>query len=143
MNIMMDAKPLYPVPYHPVENDMKRDFSGRAKHRTRTERPVRYYLIDFGLSRRYNPADGPPREGIILGADKTVPEFAKSNDPCDPFPTDVYYLGNCIRTTFLQVSRQDRSLLSFLHVANIGMGIRHGTVRLRFHVASCQGHVSR
>jgi hypothetical protein len=104
MNIMMDATPLYPVPYHPVKPYKKRDFSGRAKHYTRTQRPVKYYLTDFGLSRRYNPADGPPREGIILGGDKTVPEFAKSNDPCDPFPTDVYYIGNFIRTTFLQVN---------------------------------------
>jgi len=31
-----------------------------------------------------------------------VPEFHKSSDACNPFPTDVYYLGNLIRKDFLQ-----------------------------------------
>lgn len=100
---MMDATPLYPVPYHPFAILMKRDYSGWAKHLTRTQRPVKYYLIDFGISRRYDPKDGPPFEDPIYGGDKSVPEFARSLDPCDPFPTDVYYLGNMIRRHFLVV----------------------------------------
>jgi hypothetical protein len=104
LNIMMDAAPMYPVPYHPADTNMKRDYSGRAKHYTRTQRPPKYYLTDFGISRRYNPADGPPLEVPIWGGDKTVPEFQNSNDPCNPFPTDVYYLGNMIRQNFLHVS---------------------------------------
>ncbi|KII92693.1 hypothetical protein PLICRDRAFT_37482 [Plicaturopsis crispa FD-325 SS-3] len=101
LNIMMDATPLYPVPYHPFAISTKRDYSGRAKHYTRTQRPVRYCIIDFGISRCYNPEDGPPLEDPIYGGDKTVPEFEKSLDPCDPFPTDVYYLGNTMRQRFL------------------------------------------
>ncbi|KII92692.1 hypothetical protein PLICRDRAFT_679064 [Plicaturopsis crispa FD-325 SS-3] len=100
-NVMMDATPLYPIPYHPYTLSMRRDYTGPAKHRTRTQHPVKYYFIDFGISRRYNPADGPPLEDPIWGGDKTVPEFHKALDPCDPFPTDIYYLGNMIRQGFL------------------------------------------
>ncbi|KAG1767447.1 hypothetical protein EDD22DRAFT_967852 [Suillus occidentalis] len=39
MNIMMDAKDIYVEPYHPIKPHMKRDFSGNARHRTRTQRP--------------------------------------------------------------------------------------------------------
>jgi hypothetical protein len=103
LNIMMDAAPLYPEPYHPSTIDWKRDMSGSAKPLTRTQRPVKYYLVDFGISRRYNAEDGVPLEEQIFGGDKTVPEFQNSSEPCNPFPTDVYYLGNMIRKDFLQV----------------------------------------
>lgn len=103
---MMDPRPLYPELYHFVSISKKRDMSGTAKNYTRTRKPVRYYFIDFGLSRRYNPAKGPPLSRPIWGADRTVPEFHKSLEPCDPFPTDVYYLGNVIRTVFLDVRRR-------------------------------------
>ncbi|TRM70247.1 kinase-like domain-containing protein [Schizophyllum amplum] len=102
LNIMMDASPLYDQPYHPRRTDWRRDFKGKAKAHTRTERPVVYYLIDFGLSRRYDLPYERPLEEPILGGDKSVPEFQNSAAPCDPFPTDVYYLGNMIRRTFLE-----------------------------------------
>ncbi|EMD38837.1 hypothetical protein CERSUDRAFT_112564 [Gelatoporia subvermispora B] len=105
LNIMMDPKPLYPDMYHPQVTDMKRDFSGDAKRFTRTKRPTRYMLIDFGLSRRYGIEEISPLEDPIWGGDKTVPEFLRSNDPCNPFPTDIYYLGNMIRETFLEATR--------------------------------------
>ncbi|TFY60098.1 hypothetical protein EVJ58_g5363 [Rhodofomes roseus] len=54
---------------------MKRDYSELVSHYTRTEKPPKYYYIDFGLSRRYNPDDGPPRALPIFGGDKSVPEF--------------------------------------------------------------------
>lgn len=100
----MDATSLYPDGYHPVRVNRTQDLSKLAKHYTRTQRPVKYYLTDFGLSRQYKPEDRPPREPPIRGADKSVPEFKDSDDPCDPFPTDVYYLGNMIRETFTEVS---------------------------------------
>ncbi|KZT71756.1 hypothetical protein DAEQUDRAFT_687108 [Daedalea quercina L-15889] len=105
LNVMMDARPMYSEKlWHPRDPTSNLDFSGSSKHCTRTERPVKYFYIDFGLSRKYNPADGPPRELPILGGDKTVPEFQGEgcNVPADPFRTDVYYLGNLIRTTFLE-----------------------------------------
>ncbi|KIK71956.1 hypothetical protein PAXRUDRAFT_181560, partial [Paxillus rubicundulus Ve08.2h10] len=32
---------------------------------------------------------------------QTVPEFQHSDEPRNPFPTDVYYLGNMIREDFM------------------------------------------
>lgn len=103
MNIMMDPVPLYPNLYHPFKRHKTMDLKRRAKHYSRTSRPTRYFIIDFGLSRQYDPADGPPLEYPIWGGDKTVPEFQVSDEACDPFPTDIYYLGNMIRLNFLQV----------------------------------------
>jgi len=120
LNIMMDAGPLFPKPYHPTDNSRLRDFSDNGwfpsgpKHYTRTQRPVKYYLTDFGISRRYNPDDGPPLEDPILGGDKTVPEFQASLDACNPFPTDVYYIGNMIRKTFLVGT-------PYFHTAKLGL----------------------
>ncbi|EGO00136.1 hypothetical protein SERLA73DRAFT_72874 [Serpula lacrymans var. lacrymans S7.3] len=104
-NIMMDANPLYIDPYHPQDLDMKRDFSGKARYFTRTRRPPKYFFIDFGISRRYAADHNAPLEYPIWGGDKTVPEFQKSDDACNPFPTDIYYLGNMIRENFLLTKR--------------------------------------
>jgi hypothetical protein len=100
---MMDATPLYLDPYHPSRVKWKRDFSGRATYLTRTQRPVKYYFTDFGISRRYKPGNGPPLERQAVGGDNTVPEFQNSSQLCNPFPTDIYYLGNMIRQNFLEV----------------------------------------
>jgi hypothetical protein len=103
LNIMMDPSKLYPQSYHPRRIDKSCDFNGTAKHMTRTKQPPKYYFIDFGLSGRYNPENGPPLEYPIRGGDKTVPEFRDLERPCNPFPTDIYYIGNMIRQDFLQV----------------------------------------
>jgi len=107
MNIMMDAAAMYPDMWHPREPRYKYDYSGRAKHYSRTERPPKYYYIDFGLSRKYDPNDGPPEELPILGGDKTVPEFQREgyDKPSNPFHTDIYYLGNLLRTEFVNKYR--------------------------------------
>ena len=102
---MMDARDMYPVMWHPQRPYMTLDCKGFAKHYSRTRRPVKYYWIDFGLSSRYTGNDGTgPLEIPIWGGDRTVPEF-QGDDPTprDPFPTDVYYLGNIIREEFIQV----------------------------------------
>jgi len=112
LNIMMDAKPLYAKPYHPIRLDMTRDCSGIAVPRTRTQAPVKYYLVDFSISRQYSD-DDIALEPPILGGDKTVPEFQASMDPCDPFPTDIYYLGNMIRQNFLEGSSSTSRKLGF------------------------------
>jgi len=98
VNIMMDGV-MYPDDWHPYLNDFRRDdISKIIKPYTRTQRVPRYYFIDFGISRLYKPEDGPhPLEPPIRGGDKTVPEFQDSMAPCDPFPTDIYYVGNLLR----------------------------------------------
>jgi len=103
LNIMMDANTLFIDAFHPVDSIMKRDFSGYARYKTRTERPVKYYFIDFGLSRRYDHSIAHPLEVPIWGGDKEVPEFQTSNEPRDPFATDVFYIGNAIRQDFVDV----------------------------------------
>ncbi|TFK53506.1 hypothetical protein OE88DRAFT_1655652 [Heliocybe sulcata] len=107
---MMDPSSLYPDSFHPVQTSRRRDFKGDARHYTRTQRPVKYYFIDFGLTRRYKPEDMPPMEEIVMGADKSVPEHQpaaleqNTTKKCNPFPTDIYYLGNVMRTQLMEPS---------------------------------------
>src|SRR5215471_8671722 len=103
--MMMDARELYPQGWHPQNVKFRRDFRGYAKHYTRTQRPPKYYLMDFGISRRYGPDEVAPREIPWLGGDKTVPEFQNSNRPQDPFPTDIYYIGNMMKEDFMDVRK--------------------------------------
>lgn len=101
-NIMADPLPLYDSPPHPYEIIMRRDFSGKVKVcSTRTQTLIKYYFVDFGLSRHYDPEAGPPLELPPWGGDNSVPEFLATDTPCDPFPVDVYCLGNAVREYFL------------------------------------------
>lgn len=108
LNIMMDPKPLYPKMYHPAFTLRTRDLRGTAKHYTRTTRPTKYYFIDFGISRKYQLGDDHPLEYPIFGGDKSVPEFQESDEARDPFPTDIYYLGNLVREDLLKVGLVNR-----------------------------------
>ena len=102
-NIMLDPSGMYPGSFHPVDIERSKDFRQKAKWYSRTRRPTRYLLIDFGLSRQYDPANGPPLEKPLRGGDKSAPEHQDMNTPCNPFPTDVYYLGNLVREDYMQV----------------------------------------
>ncbi|KAJ7680967.1 hypothetical protein DFH06DRAFT_1265694 [Mycena polygramma] len=83
-----------------------RHHHSRVSHCTRTRLLVKYYFIDFGLSRKYDPTEPSPLEPVIQGGDRSVPEFAiPGNFYCDPYPTDIYYLGNLIRQRFLDRSQ--------------------------------------
>ena len=105
LNIMLDPRNMYPDMYHPAFESMSRDYKKPAKYYTRTRRPTKYYWIDFGLSSRYSDDHGAPLEIPILGGDRSVPEFQGDEATLrNPFPTDVYYLGNIVREEFIQVS---------------------------------------
>jgi hypothetical protein len=98
---MFDPSGMYPKGYHPIKKDRSQDFKGTAKRYTRTERPPRYYLIDFGLSDRY-----PSRNVLVKplrGGDKSAPEH-RDGGMCNPFHTDIYYLGSLIRDDFMEVT---------------------------------------
>ncbi|KAA1473369.1 hypothetical protein DENSPDRAFT_802484 [Dentipellis sp. KUC8613] len=106
-NIMMDATRLYPDLWHPSNIHKRRDWKGKAKHYTRTECPVKYYFIDYGLSEQYNretASTWPPLELPVHGGDKSAPENQEKNynTPCNPFATDIYYIGNLVRENFIQ-----------------------------------------
>ncbi|KAJ7143407.1 hypothetical protein C8R43DRAFT_1109089 [Mycena crocata] len=112
-NILMDGQHLYPRGFHPdvahqhLKPTSYLPTSSRAAHYTRTERPVKYYFIDFGLSRHYDSIENPPMEDIIVGGDKSPPEHAiPDQDTADPFATDIYYIGNVIRTEFLDGNKE-------------------------------------
>ena len=102
-NIMLDPSNMYPESFHPVRMSRSRDFRHKAKAYTRTRRPSRYLLIDFGLSRYCDPVNGPPLDEPLRGGDKSAPEHQHDKTLCNPFPTDVYYLGNLVREHFMQV----------------------------------------
>ncbi|KAH9476241.1 hypothetical protein JR316_0011812 [Psilocybe cubensis] len=105
-NVMMDPTEMYPEGFHPVEYQSNRDLTGRAYQKyTRTERPPKYYWIDFGLSVRFDKSDKFPQAITLRGGDKSAPEFrdlANVYTKRDPFPTDIYYLGNLIRMFFTE-----------------------------------------
>ncbi|KAG6858813.1 hypothetical protein C0995_013749 [Termitomyces sp. Mi166 len=102
-NILANSLCLFDSPPHPKKGNMKRDFSGMVSiMSSRTLKPLKYYFIDFGLSKIYRPEDAPFLEQPPWGGDKTVPEHLIPNPPpCDPFAVDVYCLGNFLRQYFL------------------------------------------
>ena len=61
---------------------------------------TRRYVVDFGLSRQY-PSRQETDEPLRVG-DKSVPEH-RNGTRCNPFYTDIYYLGNLVRREFIQV----------------------------------------
>jgi hypothetical protein len=102
-NIMLDPSNMFPESFHPAVIERRKDFRRKAKWYSRTRRPTRYLIIDFGLSRRYDPANGPPLDQPLRGGDKSAPEHQDRVTPCNPFPTDVYYLGNLVREYYILV----------------------------------------
>ncbi|KAJ7167776.1 hypothetical protein C8R46DRAFT_898851 [Mycena filopes] len=97
LNFVLDPKDLFPGGTHPVHPWLNPASDGLAPYIQRTACWPRYHIIDFGLSRRYDPADGPPVEDIILGGDKSPSEHQGTAESCNPFPTDIYFLGNLLR----------------------------------------------
>ncbi|TFK47138.1 hypothetical protein OE88DRAFT_1714631 [Heliocybe sulcata] len=72
-NIMLDGKAMYPKSWHPAAPEFRPDFGGPAEHFTRTQR-----------------------------GDKTAPEYNNPSGEANPFPTDIYHIGNMLREDFLQ-----------------------------------------
>ncbi|TFK74338.1 hypothetical protein BDN72DRAFT_833692 [Pluteus cervinus] len=101
-NIMMEGTELFPDGWHQEFGHLLPDGQRQTTVFTRTQRPPKYYLIDFGLSRRYDPSDPNPLEEPIYGGDRTVPEFDTDEEVFNPFRTDIYYLGNMIRKYIIE-----------------------------------------
>ncbi|EEB88895.1 hypothetical protein MPER_13078 [Moniliophthora perniciosa FA553] len=104
MNIMMNGDDMYPEGWHPMRpHCTNAGILHRAKRvGSRTKFWPKYYLIDFGHSRKYDPRDGSPLERILMGGDRTPPEHSRIFEKANPFPTDVYFLGNFIRMNFIE-----------------------------------------
>lgn len=105
-NIMMDADAMYPGGFHAANQNMTPDYSRLAKHFSRTERPPKYYFIDFGISIRFSPDDSDPHAKVDAwgGGYDHPPENRKVNSEYNPFPADVYYMGNIIKHNFIEGS---------------------------------------
>lgn len=99
----MDASPLMIDDVNPWVPDMTRDITQDARFRTRTERPVKYYWIDFDLSGEHDPLRGPPLVDSRYSGTREVPEFAFPDQKCNPFAVDVWRLGFLIQTYFTKV----------------------------------------
>ncbi|KAJ7068704.1 hypothetical protein C8F01DRAFT_1247197 [Mycena amicta] len=106
MNIMLDPRGMYPNGFYPGDicyKDRSPDFSTRAKFYTRTQRPPRYYWIDYGLSGVFRCSNRSQlRVPYIWGGDKDIPETQKKWTVANPFATDVWWVGNLIQTELIQ-----------------------------------------
>jgi hypothetical protein len=100
---MMDPSPLFYNGYHPVYPSFRKDYRSRSRTKQRTAAPVKYYLIDFGESKYYNPETGPPLDRPGRTQDHTIPEYDLPGLH-NPFLTDVYMIGNMIQSHVLTVS---------------------------------------
>ena len=136
MNLMLDATPMYPESFHPhiAYQGRRPDFKGQAKSYARTQRPPKYYWIDFGISTRYESASSRSLEDRLWGGDHSVPEFQGNEGPHDPFPTDVYYVGNLIKIHFVEVRHLRAQFLLSTEDP--------GHVRVRVYGISCGGYDS-
>ncbi|KAJ3004551.1 hypothetical protein NUW54_g4764 [Trametes sanguinea] len=94
-NVMMDASALFPQGFHPDMDYKLPDMSAPAPVLSRSVAPVRYYLIDFGISTRLTP-DMPRLVVGRDGLDQEPPELSNTV-PYDPFKLDVFLIGNLIR----------------------------------------------
>ena len=101
---MLDPSNMYPESFHPIKMEQSRDLDHKAKVYSRTRRPTRYLLVGFGHSRQYeyDPANGPPLDEPLRGKDKSAPESKDGTKLCNPFATDVYYLGDFVRTHYIK-----------------------------------------
>ncbi|KAH9920914.1 kinase-like domain-containing protein [Fomitopsis serialis] len=98
-NMMMDAGPLYPRGFHPLLGEFLPDGKTGTWPNSRTRCPVKYYFIDFGIS-RYFPPD--VQSKLVIGGDGRDQEPPELSDdiPYDPFKLDVFILGNFLRKNF-------------------------------------------
>ncbi|KAG8721096.1 hypothetical protein FRC09_008498 [Ceratobasidium sp. 395] len=101
-NVMMDKHLLYDEPFHPFHQQ----FSPDIKHPVwpkylRSQRPVRYYYIDFGYAKWFQDPDS-PRALAGFHAKEAAPE--QKSGPYDPFKADVYQLGALLRRDLIPVS---------------------------------------
>ena len=97
---MLDPSGMYPNGFHPIKINRTKDFKGNAPRYDRTLRPPRYYLVGFGMSRKYSSRNALDRP--LRGGDKSAPEH-QDGSLSNPFCTDIYYLGNLICERFLKV----------------------------------------
>ncbi|CAK5264373.1 unnamed protein product [Mycena citricolor] len=103
LNFVVDPAKLFPKGNHPVRPLWDLKYEHLATYVSRASCWPRYYIIDFGWSERYNPKSGLLFEPVVFGGDRSPPEHNTTlpPTPCNPFPTDVYTIGNLMQRRFL------------------------------------------
>ena len=112
---MMDGRSLYDESFHPVHQTHSIDGKRLVYPKyLRSQKPVRYYYIDFGYATWFRDTNT-PRTVIGSRARERAPE-QKEGKPYDPFKADVYQLGAVIRRDLIPVrpELQRRSFLIYL-----------------------------
>lgn len=98
----MDGARLFPHGVHPSFSTLLPDASGPPKVLRRRDVPdLRYYIADFSLSRRFETEAEERKIYERRGADDEVPELG-SKEWYDPFPVDVFSVGNIFRKKFVE-----------------------------------------
>ncbi|KAG9123586.1 hypothetical protein FRC07_014637 [Ceratobasidium sp. 392] len=101
-NIMMDKHPLYDQPFHPFHQQFSPDIKRPVWPKyNRSQRPIRYYYIDFGYAKWFQDPTF-PRLRTGIHAREAAPE--QKAGPYDPFIADIYQLGALIRRDLIPVS---------------------------------------
>ncbi|KAF8875630.1 kinase-like domain-containing protein [Infundibulicybe gibba] len=96
-NIMMDSSQLYHEQVHPTNVQRTRDYTRLSRVKfTRTQKPVKYYLIDFGLSCQYEATEEHPLAEPLWGGTQGLPEY-ETGELVNPFHVDVYCIANIVR----------------------------------------------
>ncbi|KAF8601643.1 hypothetical protein BDV93DRAFT_524593 [Ceratobasidium sp. AG-I] len=108
-NIMMDWQNLIDEPFHPIRNECSLDGEYYLKIRDRSQAPVKYYFIDFGLSTWFEDDAAPRLVTGKYGREQEVPELHESN-PYDPFQVDIFIVGAFLQRELMRKYRG----LSFL-----------------------------
>lgn len=100
---MMDGSSIFPSGFHPSSQNSLPDLRGDAIPMRRSDaKNIKYFFIDFSLASFFEDGKEPRRVVGRVGEDTLAPELS-DDVPYDPFPVDVYILGDVIRKTFLEV----------------------------------------
>lgn len=115
---MIDATTLYPKGFHPIWQSALPSGKGLAKPLRRIDVPsVRYHIIDFGISSRFEDSSLPRLVTGTNAQDREIPELSDST-PYDLFAVDVFTLGNLYKRNLLNV-RHWSSFLSISYINEI------------------------
>ncbi|KAJ6447794.1 hypothetical protein C8R47DRAFT_1172425, partial [Mycena vitilis] len=102
LNFVVDPSELYPYGTHPI-NYWAKPCQRRLRlpHDLEPRAGRDITLSTSGSLVVTIPTNGPPMEPIILAADNSPPEHAGMAESCNPFPTDIYLLGNLLKQEFI------------------------------------------
>ncbi|QRV87122.1 kinase domain protein [Ceratobasidium sp. AG-Ba] len=101
-NIMMDKSPLYDQPSHPYHQHLTLDAKRPLYPKySRSQKPVRYYYIDFGYAVWFKDSTT-PREITGAVGKEIAPEQVREVT-YDPFKVDIYQLGAILRRDLIPV----------------------------------------